>query len=51
MELVHQLWTKLNQLSLKRLDKPIDMRREKLETSEGRAKFESDLDTLGVAHL
>jgi hypothetical protein len=51
LELMHNLKQRLNQLSLKKLNKPIDMRLEKLETSEGRAKFDLDLEQLGVAHL
>ena len=49
--LVQDLRARLDQLSRKKAGKPIDMRLEKLATSEGRAKFESDLDELGVSHL
>jgi hypothetical protein len=42
--LVHDLKTKLNQLSLKKTNKVLEMRLDKLATSEGRAKFDVDLE-------
>lgn len=51
MELVMNLKDRLNKLSLKRTKKELEFRLDKLETSEGRGKFEVELEQLGVAHL
>jgi len=50
-ELIHGLKLKLNQLSLKKTGKPIELRLEKMDTMEGRHKFELDMVKIGVGHL
>jgi hypothetical protein len=49
--LVHDLKVKLNSLSLKKVGKPIELKLDKLDTMEGRQKFEMSIDPLGIAHL
>ena len=43
---MHKLKTKLNNISLKKTGKPIDMRLEKMDTMEGRLKFDLELEKL-----
>lgn len=50
-QLVHELKVKLNSLSLKKVGKPVELKLEKLDTMEGRQKFELSIDPLGIAHL
>lgn len=38
-------------MSLKKLGKPIDLKLEKMDTMEGRQKFEHEMVDLGIAHL
>ena len=42
---------KLNNLSLKKTGKPVELNLEKLDTMEGRQKFELSLEPLGITHL
>lgn len=48
---VHKLKTALNSMSLKKTQQPIDFNLEKLETHEGRHKFDHEMLKLGVGHL
>lgn len=50
-ELVHNLKMKLNSLSLSKTGKPLELKLEKLDTMEGRSKFEIQMEELGVQHL
>lgn len=50
-DLIHNLKMKLNQLALKRTGKGIEFNLEKMDTMEGRMKFELELEKLGVSHL
>ena len=50
-ELVHGLKVKLNTLSLQKTGKPLELKLEKMDTMEGRQKFEFEMEALGVAHL
>lgn len=49
--MLHNLKLKLNVLALKKLQKPLDLRLEKLDTMEGRQKFQLQMEELGIAHL
>ena len=49
--MIHNLKVKLNQLSLKLTSQPLTLRLDKLDTMEGRQKFELELEQLGVSHL
>jgi hypothetical protein len=51
MELVRDLWIKLNQLSRKNRGKEVEITLGKLESFEGRAKFDIILEEIGVLHL
>ena len=42
---------RLNSLAIKKLGKPVDLRLEKLDSMEGRSKFQMQMEQLGVAHL
>ena len=42
---------KLNTLSLQKIGRPIEIKLEKLDSMEGRNKFEMQMEELGVAHL
>jgi hypothetical protein len=50
-ELIEQLKAKLNTLSLQKTKKPLEINLEKMDTFEGRQKFELQMEELGVAHL
>mmetsp|Transcript_9559 Transcript_9559/g.9180 ORF Transcript_9559/g.9180 Transcript_9559/m.9180 type:complete len:170 (+) Transcript_9559:357-866(+) len=50
-QLIHDLKVKLNSLSLKKVGKPVELNLEKLDTQEGRNKFELDIEPLGISHL
>jgi len=49
--LIHDLKVKLNSLALKKTGKPIELKLEKLDSHEGRQKFELQMEPLGVTHL
>jgi hypothetical protein len=49
--LIHDLKVKLNGLSLKKTGKPIELKLEKLDSMEGRQKFELQIEPLGINHL
>ncbi len=49
--LIHSLKIKLNQIALKKTGKGIDLNLEKMDTMEGRMKFDLELEKLGVHHL
>jgi len=49
--LIHNLKTKLNQISLKKRNKQLDFSLEKMDTFEGRVLFDRDLESIGVGHL
>lgn len=49
--LLHDLKVKLNSLSLTKTGKPLELKMEKMDTMEGRQKFEFEMEHLGVAHL
>jgi hypothetical protein len=48
---IHGLKTKLNQLSLKRVNKPFEINLEEMDSFEGRNKFNARTEEIGVAHL
>lgn len=48
---MHNLKTKLNSLSLKKLGRPVEFNLEKLDSAEGRMKFRVQMESLGIAHL
>ena len=48
---MHELKLKLNTLSVTKIGKPLELRLEKLDTMEGRQKFELQMEELGVQHL
>lgn len=48
---MHDLKTKLNSLSLKKLGKPVEFNLEKLDSAEGKMKFRLQMENLGVGHL
>jgi hypothetical protein len=50
-ELIHNLKLKINQLSLKKTGKPIELKMEKMDTMEGRQKFEMEMVKIGIGHL
>jgi hypothetical protein len=50
-DLIHNLKIKLNSLSLKKVGKPVELRMEKMDTMEGRQKFEIEMTDLGIGHL
>lgn len=50
-DLIHNLKVKLNSLSLKRMNRPLEFNLDKLDTHEGRQKMEMELEKLGVSHL
>lgn len=49
--LIHDLKVKLNSLSLSKTGKPLELKMEKMDTMEGRQKFEFEMEHLGIAHL
>jgi len=49
--LIHDLKVRLNGLSLKKTGKPIELNLEKMDTMEGRQKFELSVEPLGISHL
>ena len=49
--LLHDLKVKLSSLSLSKTGKPLILNMEKMDTMEGRQKFEFEMESLGVAHL
>lgn len=49
--MIHDLKLKLNSLSLKKTGKPVELKLEKLDTMEGRNKFEASIASLGISHL
>ncbi len=49
--MVHNLKLKLNQIALKKTGKGIDVNLDKMDTMEGRMKFDLELEKLGVRHL
>lgn len=51
MDLVRELWIKLNKLSKKNRGKEVELTLGKLESFEGRASFDIILEEIGVAHL
>lgn len=50
-ELIHNLKLKINQLSLKKTGKPIELKMEKMDSMEGRQKFEMEMVKIGIGHL
>ena len=50
-ELVHNLKIKLSNLSMSKTGKPLVLNLEKMDTMEGRQKFEIEMEHLGVSHL
>ena len=42
---------KLNSLSLKKTGKPVELKLDKLDTMEGRQKFNTSIEPLGITHL
>lgn len=43
--------TKLNAISLKRINKPLELNLEMMDSAEGRQKFRDSTEEIGVAHL
>ena len=43
--------TKLNTLSIKRTQKPLEIKLEMMDSAEGREKFKQNMENIGVAHL
>lgn len=50
-ELVQQLKGKLNELSMKKRKKKLNMKLEQFDTSEGRLKFDAEMESLNIGHL
>lgn len=48
---MHNLKVKLNSLSLSKTGKPLEINLEKMDTMEGRQRFELQMESLGVSHL
>ena len=51
MDMIHALKMKLNQLSLKKVNKPLELNLEMMDTAEGRKKFSEQTEEIGVSHL
>jgi hypothetical protein len=51
MDLIHDLKVKLNQLSLKRTNKPLELNLEMMDSAEGRESFRNQMQEIGIGHL